>query len=62
MRPYLTAAAVVALLVLGVLGVLVGGADDSPGLQGIGGLLVLGAIALVVRAVRRGRPQPSHGR
>ncbi|MDT0278312.1 hypothetical protein [Blastococcus goldschmidtiae] len=62
MRPYLTAVAVVALFVLEVLGVLLGGADDSPGLQGIGGLLVLGAIALVVRAVRRGRPHPSHAR
>ncbi|HWG92921.1 MAG TPA: LPXTG cell wall anchor domain-containing protein [Mycobacteriales bacterium] len=44
----------VLLAVLGVLAVVSGGADDSPGLQGIGVLLVLGAVLLVVRRRRRG--------
>jgi hypothetical protein len=46
---------------LGVLGVVYGEADDSPGLQGLGALLVVGAIAFAVRTVRRGRrPQGGH--
>lgn len=40
---------------LGVAAFMYGGYDDSPGLQGIGLLLVLAAVALVVRAVRRAR-------
>ena len=51
--PYLLAAVAV---VLGVLGVVAGGADDSPGLQGLGGLLVLGGVGLCVRTARRARP------
>ena len=51
--PYLLAAIAAAL---GVLGVVAGGADDSPGLQGLGGLLVLGGLALCVRTARRPRP------
>lgn len=47
----------VVLAVLGVLlgaaAVVAGGADDSPGLQGIGVLLAAGGVALLVRAVRR---------
>ncbi len=51
------------LLVLGVLlavavgaaAVVAGEADDSPGLQGLGVLLALGAVALGVRAARRSR-------
>ena len=50
------ALAVVAAL-LGVAAFVYGGADDSPGLQLLGALLVIGAIVLVVRTVRRG-----HGR
>lgn len=45
-------------LLVGALGVAVfilGGADDSPGLQGIGALLAGGAIILGLRAARRGR-------
>ncbi|MEU6074218.1 hypothetical protein [Micromonospora sp. NPDC047074] len=38
---------------LGVAAVVHGGADDSPGLQLIGVVLVVGAIAFVVRAARR---------
>lgn len=62
MRPLLTAVAVVALFVLGVLGMVLGEADDSPGLQGIGGLLILGAVVLGVRALRRARSRPAPGR
>ncbi|WP_369138327.1 hypothetical protein [Modestobacter versicolor] len=51
----LTVLLAVAVAVLGVAAVLLGGADDSPGLQGIGALLVLGAVAVGVRAVRRAR-------
>lgn len=47
--PYVLAALA---LVLGVLGVVAGGADDSPGLQGLGLLLVIGAVVLVVRRRR----------
>lgn len=55
MRPLLTAVGVVALFVLGVLAVVLGGADDSPGLQGIGGFLIVAAVVIGVRAVRRSR-------
>jgi hypothetical protein len=41
--------------VLGVAAFLYGGADDSPGLQLIGALLVLGAVAVSVRTARRAR-------
>jgi hypothetical protein len=47
---------VVAIAVaLGVAAVVYGEADDSPGLQLVGGLLVLGAVAHAVRTVVRGR-------
>jgi len=49
---YLAAALLVAL---GAAAVVLGGYDDSPGLQGIGVLLVVGAVVLVVRAARRRR-------
>lgn len=50
-------AVLVALLVLalGVAGVVLGESDDSPGLQLIGALLVLGAVALGFRTLQRGR-------
>lgn len=41
------------LVALGVAGVVAGGADDSPGLQLLGVLVVAGAVALAVRARRR---------
>ena len=49
--------AVVALLAIaiGVAGVVYGEADDSPGLQLIGVVIILVAMALAVRAVRRSR-------
>ena len=43
----------VLLLVLGIAAVGYGGADDSPGLQGIGVLLAVGAVVLMVRIRRR---------
>ena len=43
------------LAVLGVATVVLGGADDSPGLQLIGVLLVVGAVVLAVRSVRNAR-------
>ena len=46
---------VVLLVLLGVAAVIAGGADDSPGLQGIGLLLVIGAVVLAVRTARRRR-------
>ncbi|MEU4781716.1 hypothetical protein [Micromonospora sp. NPDC023633] len=49
---YLLALLVVAL---GVAGIVLGEADDSPGLQLLGVLLVVGAVVFAVRLVRRGR-------
>ncbi|MEV0325236.1 hypothetical protein AB0H63_02135 [Micromonospora echinospora] len=48
--------AVVALLAvaLGVAGIVLGEADDSPGLQLLGALLVVGAVGCGVRLARRG--------
>ena len=43
------------LLALGAAGVVAGEADDSPGLQLLGVLLVVGAVAVVVRTLRRNR-------
>jgi len=51
---YLVPALVVAVLVaLGVAAVVYGEADDSPGLQLLGALLVVGAVVFGVRRVRR---------
>ncbi|MFD0200594.1 MULTISPECIES: hypothetical protein [Saccharothrix] len=44
---YLVAVVVIAL---GIAAVVFGEADDSPGLQGIGALLVLGTLAYTARA------------
>jgi hypothetical protein len=48
---------VVAILAIaiGVAAVVAGGADDSPGLQLLGVLLIIGAIVLGVRMVQRSR-------
>lgn len=43
------------LAVVGAAAVVFGGYDDSPGLQGIGVLLVIGAVVLAVRGTRRRR-------
>ncbi len=55
MKSVLTLVAVLVLVALGVAAVVLGEADDSPGLQGLGVLLVVGAVALGVRMVRRAR-------
>jgi peptidoglycan/LPS O-acetylase OafA/YrhL len=43
------------VVALGVAVFVLGGADDSPGLQGIGAVIVAGTALLLVRAVRRDR-------
>ena len=55
MKSFLAIVGLVAMVVLGVLGMVLGEADDSPGLQGLGLLLIAGAVVLAVRAVTRGR-------
>lgn len=45
-------------LVLGLAAIVAGGADDSPGLQAIGVVLVVGGVGLLVQTVRR-RTKPS---
>jgi hypothetical protein len=62
MKSLLAFAAVLALLAVGVAGMVLGEADDSPGLQGLGALLIVGALVLGVRVARRGRSQAVHGR
>ena len=42
-----------ACIALGVAAVIAGGADDSPGLQMIGVVLVVGAVVWAVRTARR---------
>lgn len=48
-------AAAIAMAAVGVLAVLYGGYDDSPGLQLIGVLLVVGALTIGYRTARRTR-------
>ncbi|WP_189337467.1 hypothetical protein [Arthrobacter sp. AFG7.2] len=43
----------VLITALGLAAFVLGGADDSPGLQGIGVVIVAGAAVLFVRTVRR---------
>jgi drug/metabolite transporter (DMT)-like permease len=47
--------AVILAVALGVAVIVYGGHDDSPGAQLIGVLLIVGAVAVVVRMVRRNR-------
>jgi hypothetical protein len=42
-------------IAIGVVGVVAGGADDSPGLQLLGVVLIVGAVVLGVRMVQRSR-------
>lgn len=44
---------------IGVAAVVLGEGDDSPGLQLLGVLFVVGAVALVVRSTRRSRQPPA---
>jgi hypothetical protein len=52
---YLLALAGVLTLAIGVAGIVYGEADDSPGLQLLGALLVVGAVGVGVRVARSGR-------
>ena len=54
MKP-LTILVAMLVVALGVAAVVAGEADDSPGLQLLGVLLVAGAVTLSVRTARRGR-------
>ena len=53
MKPVLIMLAALLATALGVAAIVLGEADDSPGLQGLGVLLVVGTVALGVRRVRR---------
>lgn len=53
-RVLLILAAILAIA-LGVAAIVLGEGDDSPGLQGLGVLLVIGTVALGVRTARRRR-------
>ena len=55
MKYVLQALGVLLVVALGVAAVVHGEADDSPGLQLVGVVLVLGAVALAARTVRRAR-------
>jgi membrane protein implicated in regulation of membrane protease activity len=48
------------VVAVGVAAFVYGGADDSPGLQLIGAVLTLGALALAVRSFRRVRRGPAN--
>jgi hypothetical protein len=55
MRHLVLAVGVLLAVAVGIAAVVAGEADDSPGLQGLGLLLAVGAVVLGVRTVRRGR-------
>ena len=48
-------------IAVGVAAIVYGEGDDSPGMQFIGAVLVIGALVLVVRSVRRGRRSGTAG-
>lgn len=52
---YALALVVVLAVAVGVAGIVLGEADDSPGLQLLGALFVIGAIGFGVRLARRSR-------
>ena len=52
---FLVAIVVLLMVALGVAGIVYGEADDSPGGQLIGVLLVVGGVVLGVRMIRRSR-------
>jgi len=53
MKPLLAVVAALLATGIGVAAVVLGEADDSPGLQLLGVLVVVGAVALGVRTARR---------
>ena len=55
MKPLLIVLAAILATGIGVAAIVLGEADDSPGLQGLGVLLVLGAAALGVRTAKRSK-------
>jgi hypothetical protein len=55
MKYPLTILALAVGVAVGVAAIVFGEADDSPGLQGLGALLVVGMVVLGVRATRRTR-------
>lgn len=56
MKPALAMLAALLATAIGVAAIVLGEADDSPGLQGLGVLLIVGTVALGVRARRRRQP------
>jgi hypothetical protein len=52
---YIIAVLAILAIALGIAGIVYGEADDSPGLQLIGVVLIVGAIALGVKTARSGR-------
>jgi len=52
---YILAVLAILAIALGIAAVVYGEADDSPGLQLIGVVLIVGTIALGVKTVRSGR-------
>lgn len=54
MKHLLTIVAIMTIAI-GVAGIVLGEADDSPGLQLLGVVLVIGAVALGAKAVQRSR-------
>ena len=56
MKPVLVMLAALLATGLGVAAIVLGEADDSPGLQGLGVLLIVGTVALGARARRRRQP------
>lgn len=55
MKPLLTILAAILATALGVAAVVLGEADDSPGLQGLGVLIVVGTVAFGVRIAQRSK-------
>ena len=55
MKPPLLILAAILATAIGVAAIVLGEADDSPGLQGLGVLLIIGTVALGVRTARRRR-------
>ena len=55
MKPVLTILAALLATAIGVAAIVLGEADDSPGLQLLGVLLVIGTVALGVRTAQRGK-------
>ena len=53
MKPVLAVLAALLATAIGVAAIVLGEADDSPGLQGLGVLLIVGTVALGVRARQR---------